>query len=150
MKHIPSALVALLLAAALLVLMPISKHPAFAAHAQGACGEASLTGTYGFAFSGFVVQQNVSQPFYGSGIATFHNGNVSASFAASVNGAPSPDNTYTGTYTVNHDCTVSVTSTSQGDNFVGVIVDGGAEVLATDITPGDTLNVDFKKLEKTQ
>jgi hypothetical protein len=46
---------------------------------------------------------------------------------------------------VNFDCTVSLTGTDGGDSFEGVIVSGGTEILATDITAPDTLNVDFKK-----
>jgi len=48
---------------------------------------------------------------------------------------------------VNSDCTGVLTATpgSGGDNFAFVIVGGGAEVMATDLTSGQTLSLDLKK-----
>jgi len=36
-------------------------------------------------------------------------------------------------------------TTNGGDNFAFVIVDGGREILGTDISAPDTVNIDFKK-----
>lgn len=155
MKRILSVSLTLAVSAALLVLAPISKRSAFAVHARSGCTNASLSGDYGLTFSGFQLQSGTSVPFYGAGSAASDGvGNFAATFAASENGAlpgnryiASTNNAYTATYTVNSNCTGLLTATpgSGGDNFAFVIVNGGAEVLATDISTPDTLNLDLKK-----
>ena len=150
MKRILSALVALAAAAALVVLPTMSKRNVTAVHAQTGCSNATLTGNYGFTFGGFQIQHGTqrSVPFYGVGLGTFDGtGNVSATFSFGINGKISANQPYTATYTVNSDCTGSVTAIpgSGGDNFAVVIVDGGAEVLAVDISTGETLTADFKR-----
>jgi hypothetical protein len=73
-------------------------------------------------------------------------GSVSGAFTYSFKGEGGvPDNPYSASYSLNVDCTVSITGTNGGDSFTGVIVAGGTEILATDITAPDTVNVDFKK-----
>ena len=146
MKRTLSLVLAFPVAVAVLVLFPASKHRVLAAEHHG-CSNVTLTGNYGFAFSGFQIQNNKPLPFDGAGIATFDgSGNVSAPFAYSINGASSTS-PYTGTYTVNSDCSVSLTATpgSGGDNLIGAIVGDGAEVLLTDISAPDTLNLDMKR-----
>jgi len=141
-------LVILGLSAAVLVLVPISKPGAFAVRASSGCTNANLSGSYGLAFSGFQRQHQGSVAFYGGGLAIADGGgNFAATFADSVNGVSSTNNAYTATYTVNADCTLSINATpgSGGDNFVGVIVNGGGEILATDISANDTLNLDLKR-----
>ena len=148
MKRLFSALAALAVSAALLVVLPETKQVRLVAHAHDGCSNATLVGNYGFAFSGFQKQHNKSVPFYGAGIANFDGaGNVSATFADSIDGDSSTGNPYTASYTVNSDCSVSLTATpgSGGDNGVGAIVGDGAEVLATDISAPDTLNLEFKR-----
>jgi hypothetical protein len=150
MKRILSALVALAAAAALVVLPTMSKRNVTAVHAQSGCSNTTLTGNYGFTFGGFQIQHGTqrSVPFYGVGLGTFDGtGNVSATFSFGVNGKISTNQPYAATYTVNSDCTGSVTATpgSGGDNFAFVILGGGAEVLAVDISTGETLTADFKR-----
>jgi len=155
MKLLLSVLLTLAVSVAVLVLTPISKHSAFAAHAGTGCTNASLSGDYGLTFSGFQLQSGKSVPFYGAGLGTSDGaGNFAATFADSQNGAlpgnryvVSTNNQYTATYSVNSNCTGLLTATpgSGGDNFAFVIVNGGAEVLATDISATDTLNLDLKK-----
>lgn len=151
MKHILSVSVAVAVSAALLFVAPTFKHTAFALHAGSGCTNANLSGHYGFAFSGFQVQHSGSVPFNGAGSAVADGesptGHLAATFADSVNGSASMNETYTATYTVNSDCTGVLTAApgSIGDNFAFVIVNGGAEILATDLSAGDTLNLDFKK-----
>ncbi len=162
MKRIVSALLALAVLAALAVVTTTSKHGVRAVYAQSGCTDATLTGNYGFTFSGFQLEtgggppaHGKSVPFYGEGLGTFNGaGNFSATFAFSLNGAlpgdsyvASTDNPYTATYTVNSDCTGLLTATpgSGGDNFELVIVGGGAEILGTDISAPDTLAIDLKK-----
>jgi hypothetical protein len=143
MKRIVSLLVGAGLLAALVGLTTT-------AYAQPGCTNATLTGNYGFSFSGFSTKKGLNGqlfPFYGAGLVTFDGlGSVSGTFTFSfkADGGVS-NNPYSANYTVNFDCTVSLTGTNGGDSFEGVIVSGGTEILATDITAPDTLNVDFKK-----
>jgi hypothetical protein len=130
-------------------------------HAERGCSNRTLSGNYGLTFSGFQLQDyngksgRTSAAFYGAGLLTFDGaGNIAGAISGSENGSL-PGHQYTlilnspatGTYTVNSDCTVSLTSTpgSGGDNFVGAIVHDGSEVLLTDITAPDTLNMDLKR-----
>lgn len=153
MKRTVGVLVTLTVLEALLVLVPISRHSALAVYAQSGCSVGTLTGNYGFAFSGFGTNSpggrgSTAFPFYGEGLGTFDGtGYFSATFADSFNGTSSTGNPYTATYTVNSDCTGLLTATpgSGGDNFAFVIVSGGTEILATDLTSGHTLSLDLKK-----
>jgi hypothetical protein len=168
MKRMITSLLAIGVLAAGAVLAPTAKHRFTAlpvVHAERGCSNATLSGNYGFTFSGFQLQDfngksgRKSTPFYGAGLATFDGtGNMATVFSGSENGSL-PGNQYVlildspgnFTYTVNSDCTVSLTAApgSGGDNFVGVIVHDGSEVLVTDITAPDTLNLDLKKLERS-
>ena len=150
MKRMLTALIALAAAATLVVLPTISKRNVTAVHAQSGCSNATLTGNYGFSFGGFQIQHGTqrSVPFYGAGLATFDGaGNASATFNFGLNGKITTNQPYTATYTVNSDCTGSVTATpgSGGDNFAFVILGSGAEVVAVDISTGETLTADFKR-----
>jgi len=152
MKRIVSALLTLAVLAALVIVAATSKHTVRPVYAQSGCNVATLTGNYGFTFSGFSAHppqyrgSNVF-PFSGEGLGIFDGGgNFSATFASSLNGASNTGNPYTATYTVNSDCTGLLTAApgSGGDNFAFVIVGGGAEILATDLS-GATLSLDLKK-----
>ena len=150
MKRMLSALIALAAAAALVILPTVSKRNVTAVRAQSGCSNATLIGNYGFSFGGFQIEHGTqrSVPFYGAGLSKFDGrGNVSATFTFGLNGNITTDEPYTATYTVNSDCTGSVTATpgSGGDNFAVAIVGGGAEVLAVDISTGETLTADFKR-----
>ena len=136
-------LVSLSFAAVFAALLP-------AAYAQSGCSVATLNGSYGWTYSGFSAKGTHGTtmfPVDAAGTATFDGaGNFSVTFALSFDGTSSLGNSATGTYTVNSDCTGVLTSTSGGtDNFAFVIVSGGADVLATDISPGTTANLEFKK-----
>jgi len=161
MKRIFSTFLALAVSATLVFVATNWRHRVTPVHAQGGCSVATLNGNYGFTFSGFQLQspgsgkgRGKSVPFYGEGLATLDGaGNFSFAFTFSQNGALPHDSyltstgSFTGTYTVNPDCTGSTTAApgSGGDNSVFVIVNGGAEVLATTVSAPDTLNIDFKK-----
>jgi hypothetical protein len=151
MKRIVSALFAsAVLAALVIVATTITKHVVPAAYAQGGCRLATLKGTYGFTYSGFSANGTNGSavfPVDAAGVGTFDGaGNFYAKFAVSFNGSSSTDNPSTATYTVNSDCTGVLTSTTPGtDNFAFVIVNGGADVLATDISAGTTANLELKK-----
>ncbi len=151
MNKILRGLLALAVLVGLAIVITTSKQTVRPAYAQGGCTVATLTGNYGFTFSGFSNHSPKGQgstlfPFTGEGLGTFDGaGDFSATFANSFNGTSSTGNSYTATYTVNSDCTGSFTSTNGGDNFAFVIVSGGAEILATDLSLGQTLSLDLKK-----
>jgi hypothetical protein len=150
MKRILSAFLALAVSVTLVFVATGWKHSLTPVHASG-CSVATVTGNYGFTFSGFGTHSprargGAAFPFDGEGLGTFDGaGNFSATFAFSFNGASSTGNPYTATYTVNSDCTGLLTSTNGGDNFAFVIVSAGTEILATDLTLGNTLSLDLKK-----
>jgi hypothetical protein len=139
MKRIFSALLTLAAAAALVPVV----------HAQ--CTNATLTGKYGATFSGFLAPGHSTKgdekPFAGAGLATFDGaGSMSATLSVSFDGVIVTNDLYTASYTVNSDCTGSMTSTNGGANFTFVIVNSGAELLAVDIDAGQTWTLDGKKL----
>jgi hypothetical protein len=150
MRRIPGALLALAVLAVLLVVTTTSKHGVRTVYAQSGCSVATLRGNYGVTFSGFLVDNNTSQPFYGEGLVTFDGaGNSSGTLNFSLNGVPTLNSPYTATYTVNLDCTGLANGTMGSDSLAFVILDHGAEILATDISAPDTLNADFKKQERS-
>ncbi len=119
-----------------------------AAHAAERCTAATLRGNYGFTFSGFVQDQTGNNvPFSGIGLATLDGeSNASATITLSVNGTLQVF-PWTGTYTVNPDCTGSATSTNGNADFSFVIVRGGTEFMGVATNPGDTWTIDFKKID---
>lgn len=140
MKRI-SALLGLVILAALVIV------PTTPVYAQ--CSNATLTGNYGFTWSGFGAPAHSTKgnevPFAGAGLGTFDGaGNFSAtatgSFDGSVFSFP-----YTAIYAVNSDCTGSMTSTNGNANLSFVIVNGGTEVSFLDIDAGSTWTLDMKK-----
>jgi hypothetical protein len=153
-----------LLAASLALTASVILAPA----ANASCSNATLKGNYGFTFSGFGYSTNNTGLGYGAiagaGLGTFDGkGNVSASFDYSVGGFPQgtmpgshPFGTpYTATYVVYPDCSGVLTGEFGADNFTFVIVAGGMEILAVDIS-GDpnvggnnTITVDFKKVSSS-
>jgi hypothetical protein len=138
---------AVVAAAAILIPTVQTRFPLPVVHAHQGCSNATLIGNYAFSFSGFSNENNTFVPFDGAGIANFDGaGNMSAPFAYSQGGA-SGTSPYTGTYTVDSNCAVSITATpgSGGDNAAGAIVKDGDEILATDISAPDTLTLDFKR-----
>jgi hypothetical protein len=153
MKRIVTALLTVAVFAAIVILTTTSKQFVRAVYAQSPCSNATLTGSYGFSFSGFTNKAKSANsklvPFYGEGLFTFDGiGSASATYTYSINGDGGiPNNPYTATYTVNSDCTGSMIANppSIGDNFAFVIVSSSAEVLATDTSAPDTLNLDMKK-----
>jgi hypothetical protein len=164
MKRTITSLLAIAALAAVAMFAPTATHRFTAlpvVHAERGCSNGTLSGNYGLTFSGFQLQDyngtsgRASAAFYGAGLLTLDGaGNFAGAISGSENGSL-PGHQYTlilnspttGTYAVNSDCTVSFTSTpgSGGDNFVGAIVGGGSEVLLTDITAPDTLNMDLKR-----
>jgi hypothetical protein len=117
------------------------------ANAAERCTTASLKGNYGFTASGYFPNGAGNAPIVATGVTTLDGeGNVTATVTASFNGDVQTF-PYTGTYSVNPDCTGSVTATPGSGlaNFSIVVVRGGAEILGMDSDPGNTWTIDFKK-----
>lgn len=124
-----------------------------AVYAQGGCTNATLKGNYGFNFNGFIAPGKSPKgrevPWDVVGVFTADGaGNVSISYTAAINGTADTAQTASGSYTVNPDCTGSVSYTAgdaAGLTFNMVILGGGEEVFAISTTAGSTATVDLKK-----
>ena len=149
MKRMVSGLAALLVLVTLGAIATMSRDNVPIVRARGGCSLETLKGSYGFTGSGFSAtgtQGNAQFPVANVGVVRFDGaGNSAGSFTASFNGQSTTDNPYTATYTVNSDCSGLLTSTDGADNFAFVIVGDGADVLATDVSPGTTASLELKK-----
>ena len=96
-------------------------------NASGAkCSEATLQGTYLFAYDGFVIKDNEKVPFASSGYEVYDgNGHVKGVSTTNVNGKVSSKETFSGTYTVKEDCTGSSTY-SDGSRYDDYIAPDGS------------------------
>ncbi len=108
------------------------------AHAQASCGNANFQGGYGYTFNG----TSDGGLFVSAGrlVADGH-GNLSGAETASFDGDVF-HRRYTGTYTVNQDCTGSATTidgegTTTACDFV--IVAGGQELRVVEADPGTAI-----------
>jgi hypothetical protein len=114
------------------------------------CSNASLNGAFAYTNTGFIVAPPpLAGPFAGVGTQTFDGrGNTSASATVSQNGNILRV-TITGTYTVNPDCTGSMTLLVSPVNVTShvdfVIVRGGAEFRAINTDPGAAITTVGKK-----
>ena len=97
------------------------------AMAQPECSVATLRGTYIFSNDGFTVGAGgEQQPFAFSGIESYDGaGTMTGIFSGSANGVIDEDVVYTGTYTVNADCTSELTTVDPvtGENHYDQFVD---------------------------
>jgi hypothetical protein len=86
-------------------------HPA-SAMAQPECSVATLRGTYAYSYDGFIIGAGgEQQPFAFSGIESYDGaGTMTGIYSGSTNGVIDEDVFYTGTYTVNPDCTSELTN----------------------------------------
>lgn len=134
----------LLTLAAAVALVPV-------VHAQ--CTTATLTGNYGLTFAGFTARGHSTQgnevPWVVVGVVTFDGtGNVSTNYAGAINGSPFTNQTGSGTYTVNSDCTGSVSFTAgdaAGTHANMVIIGGGPEIFCLITDAGSSATFDLKK-----
>src|SRR6266581_1416533 len=133
MKRILSVFLALVVSAALVVVATSWKHSVTAVHAQGGCSNATLTGSYAFIYSGANAPGHsvTGKNTFGNaavGVLTFDGaGNLpSITYTVVFNGHASstsvPD---TGTYTVNSDCTGTLTDETIDVHFSFAIAGGG-------------------------
>ena len=116
------------------------------------CSNATLTGNYPFIYSGMNAPGHsvTGKNTFGNaavGVFTFDGaGNLSLTYTDVSNGqvisTSVPD---TGTYTVNSDCTGSLTDTTIDVHFNIATVGGGAEFFAIQTDEGNTDTFDAKK-----
>jgi hypothetical protein len=155
MKRTTNLLLAVAVLAAVATLAPAVKHHFTVlpvVHASG-CTDATLTGNYAIIWSGFATPGNSTTgnevPWAGAGVLKFDGaGNFSASWTNALDGKILTGLTAAGTYTVNSNCTGSLSFTTGDVTDVTaniVIVGGGVEVFAIDTTAGTTLALDLKK-----
>src|SRR5579859_1379649 len=117
MKRIVSGLLAVAVLAALVIVATTSKRIVRPVYAQSGCTNATLTGNYGFIQpSGFIAPghsvNGAEVPWEGVGVLTFDGaGNFSANYSVSVNGNVFTNQTGSGPYAVNSDCTGSASFT---------------------------------------
>jgi hypothetical protein len=147
MKRIVGGMLIVAVSVALTLFVPVAKHGMPVVHAQSGCSVGTLTGNYGFIQpAGFIAPGHsvtgAEVPWQGVGILAFDGaGNFSANYSVSVNGNVFTNQTASGPYTVNTDCSGSLTFTS--GNAAGyavnlVIVGGGTEIFAVATGAGDT------------
>ena len=117
------------------------------AYAQ--CSNATLTGSYGFKGDGFGTHNGHGNaiPFAQVGVVTFDGaGNASFTVTQVLNSSGAEFfEAIPGTYTVNSDCTGTVTIEDFGLHFNIVTVGGGKEFFAIQTDIGSTNIVDGKK-----
>jgi hypothetical protein len=151
MKRIVSVLSASILLAALVIVAATSKHGLRAVYAQSGCSVATLSGSYAVSQSGFTPKKlNGNQlPVADAGVFTFDGaGTFSLSYSEVFNGVLTSGLTSAGTYTVNSDCSgsISVTTGSAAGATVNIAISGGGtEWFGLNTTPSVTATLDAKK-----
>ncbi len=127
--------------------------PAHVVNAQSGCTNATLDGSYGYFFQGYFLTHEGQavgggRPIGVSGIRTFDgNGNISGADTISDAGAITP-RTYSGTYTVNSDCTGSSTLNFAGGGMSTqnlTIVESGKEIEFVNTLSGTVVAGSLKK-----
>jgi len=134
----------------LFLLGTLSLAPALLAHDDGPCSYSSVSGDWGFTSSGTRVGVG---PVAGVGTATLEkSGNVDGAQTVSFNGIIANE-TFTGTYTVNSDCTGSLTVVVSSpiaprtSHLNLMFVSNSRAVRAIFTDDGTTLTMDGKKLD---
>jgi hypothetical protein len=90
------------------------------------CSLATLRGTYIYAYEGFNIENGTQIPVAYAGQEVYYgDGTMTGVYSASTNGTITRNIPYTGTYTVNGDCTGTLTTTEEigtfhYDQFVGL------------------------------
>jgi hypothetical protein len=139
-------LASLAVAALALVATPVFAQPLV-------CGNGTLVywTPFSIQWSGFTTQSGVSVPWVGTGTIGFDElGNVWTNYTSSVNGVIYTDQSASGTFKVNKNCTGTITFTSgdaAGFTATFVITYGGEYNIGTDTTPGDTMTFYFEELD---
>jgi len=131
-----------LLKVSLLIAFVCAANPAQAAER---CSVATLRQTYGYRINGFVGESAPFTPFTTLGVQTFDGaGRFTAKNTIAIGSEITRDFTFTGTYTVNPDCTG--TMTADFGRLYFVIVSNGDELLVMSLDPGNNWSGLFKRL----
>jgi len=150
MKRVFSSFFALAVSATLVFVATSSNHGVTAVHAQGGCSVATLTGNYGIVLTGagapgHSVKGKNTFPYAAVGVITFDGtGNFSQTYTIVFNGVASAASDV-GTYTVNSDCSGTLTDTTINIHANLSIVGGGSEVFGIITDRGFTDTFDVKK-----
>jgi len=129
-------------------------------HAEGnsedGCSAATLKGSYGFnTLTGFVRLNPRSSRFIpdvAAGLVTLDGGGGFTGKATNVtNGDIAPETppfafALVGTYTLDSDCTGSLTEINSGTHFNLVVVNNGKEIEALQTDPQETRTLQFKRI----
>ena len=108
------------------------------------CSDASLHGTYGFRFRGAILKPDGTHAFEFAGVGdeTFDgNGHITSGHLFEVFGGQPASPTFTGTYSVNADCTgtKTITLNGQASHYAFVLVDHAREIETAETDPGTLL-----------
>ena len=159
MKPIVRAFLALFVLVALPVAITTSKHTVRPVYAQNGCSVATLKGAYAFSQTGSEAKNAMGSlsPFANVGVSQFDGvGNFSATFTdmspgrPGGYGAPLRGATGSGTYTVNADCTGSISISSAGITLDIVIVGGGTEVFGINTTLSSSPPLTSRSIKATR
>ena len=123
--------------------------PGWALHAQTACSAATWNGAHGYTLSGFVYDDQGYLYMLGAvgRMVSDGAGNLTGSDSFSFDGSV-VKREFTGTYTVNEDCTGALTLTNAAGASVHadiVIVSGGKEILLLETDGGYILTGTLKQ-----
>jgi hypothetical protein len=108
------------------------------------CSEATLDGTYLFAADGVEIKGNEQLPFSYAGYEVFDgNGKVNQIFSANLNGKITRNESISGTYTVEADCTGTATY-ADGTRFDQFIAPDGSELTFVQTHPKRFVTASFE------
>jgi hypothetical protein len=122
------------------------------ARAQGGCTAANLKGAYGLALNGFFYTPDGFQGVYASaGLAVADgNGGITGTDTVNLDGTPTRGRQFTGTYTINSDCTGTTSLKDTRGNVIAnldlVVTNGGKDVALVD-SDTDTILSGSAKLQ---
>lgn len=111
-----------------------------AANSRGSCSDATMRGTYVYAYSGYTVAGSTLTSFAVAGLAVFNgDGTSHGVWTTTTEGQPATRlSTFQGAYSVNSDCSATETDTDQNgnvfhyDDFTGP---GGEEISFIETDP---------------
>jgi hypothetical protein len=107
--------------------------------ARAKCSEATLKGTYLFAYDGFGIKGNDQIPFAVAGYDVFDgNGNINSVSSFNVNGKITRKEHVSGTYSVNADCT-STAIYEDGTHYDQFIAPDGSKFTFVQTKPSEVV-----------
>ena len=111
------------------------------------CSLETLQGTYIYAYSGFEIEDGKRSPLAFAGQEVYYgDGTMSGVYSASSNGTISQNIPYTGTYTLNEDCTGTLTTEEEIGTFhYDHFVDPSGDGLSWVATDPDTVASGFER-----